>query len=127
MMVVLRKKYSHGFWPGVFTLIHVKTLSIIPALIERHRFLVPLQSNLSQINVTVIFKTLAKKVDFWAKCRSNQDCHSICASMESRILSVYYIIFSLWTLRNTVGNTSLELSVCISCPQKIINKTFPQV
>ena len=30
-------------------------------------------------NMTVIIKNLAQKVDFLAKCRSNQDCRSICA------------------------------------------------
>ena len=29
--------------------------------------------------MTVIIKNLAQKVDFWAKCCSNQDCCSICA------------------------------------------------
>ena len=30
-------------------------------------------------NMTVLIKNLAQKVDFWAKCRSNQDCCSIYA------------------------------------------------
>ena len=30
-------------------------------------------------NMTVLIKNLAQKVDFWANCRSNQDCRSICA------------------------------------------------
>ena len=30
-------------------------------------------------NMTVIIKNLAQKVHFLAKCRSNQDCRSICA------------------------------------------------
>ena len=29
--------------------------------------------------MTVLIKNLAQKVDFLAKCRSNQDCRSICA------------------------------------------------
>ena len=30
-------------------------------------------------NMTVLIKNLAQKVDFWANCRSNQECRSICA------------------------------------------------
>ena len=30
-------------------------------------------------NMTVLIKNFAQKVDFWANCRSNQDCRSICA------------------------------------------------
>jgi len=29
--------------------------------------------------MTVVIKNLAQKVDFLTKCRSNQDCRSICA------------------------------------------------
>ena len=29
--------------------------------------------------MTVVIKNFAQKVDFWTKCRSNQDCRSICA------------------------------------------------
>ena len=36
-------------------------------------------------NMTVLIKNLAQKVDFWANCRSNQDCRSICAGTVSRI------------------------------------------
>ena len=31
-------------------------------------------------NMTVLIRNLAQKVDFWANCSSNQDCHSICTS-----------------------------------------------
>ena len=37
-------------------------------------------------NMTVLIKNLAQKVDFWANCRSNQDCRSICAGT----VGIYY-------------------------------------
>ena len=37
-------------------------------------------------DMTVIIKNLAQKVDFRAKCRSKEDCRSICASMVCTVI-----------------------------------------
>ena len=36
--------------------------------------------------MTVVIKNLAQKVDFLTKCRSNQDCRSICAGTVANCL-----------------------------------------
>ena len=37
--------------------------------------------------MTVVIKNLAQKVDFLTKCRSNQDCRSICAGAVDKLLA----------------------------------------
>ena len=53
-------------------------------------------------DMTVIIKNLAQKVDFGAKCRSKEDCRSICAGM-------------VCTLQFFLQKSVLSFASCLSC------------
>ena len=53
-------------------------------------------------DMTVIIKNLAQKVDFRAKCRSKEDCCSICAGM-------------VCTLQFFLQKSVLSFASCLSC------------
>ena len=64
-------------------------MNTVPAQIERRRsnkqkwFFGAVEFKFEP-NMTVLIKNLAQKVDFWANCRSNRDCRSICAGTVDR-------------------------------------------
>ena len=72
--------------------------------------------------MTVIIKNLAQKVDFWAKCCSNQDCCSICADtvIDFKIQNLsnifnsdysYNIEMSIWNLIIVRNNQGIHIGV----------------
>ena len=93
----------------------MKSSITVPAQIERRRsnkqkwFFGAVEFKFEP-NMTVLIKNLAQKVDFWANCRSNQDCRSICAGTVGTKL---YMMVMIVLLKHTL---KYEYSFLVALP-----------